>query len=359
MKTPRPRLLLAAILALVLAPVAFPAAPAPAPAAERFVFAVIGCVPYARYNDGGKAFPRLIEEINRHAPAFTVHVGDTLAGSENATDELLKQRLAEFNTFAGPLIYTPGDNEWTDTHTTQAGGHDPLERLAKIRELYFAEERSLGKTPIPLVSQRRDPMFKKFVENTRWAHGGVVFATAHVVGSSNNNQPNVPGAVAEWQERDAANEAWLRAVFAEARATNALGVAVFIQADPFAADAGRQGYTAGFEKFLKTFEEEARAYAKPVLLAHADEHRFRIDYGMKFEASAAPVPNVTRLETFGDDNVHGSLVVVDPSSAQVFLPAPLIVPGNGLPKLLPAAPRAGRGAPGRGGPAPARGAAAP
>ena len=251
MNTLRP--LLIALMAAILVPAASHAA-APAVAPERFTFAVIGCVPYARYNDGGKAFPRLIEEVNRHAPVFTVHVGDTLSGSENPTDALLLQRRNDFNTFDGPLIYTPGDNEWTDSHTGAAGGHDPLERLAKIRELYFAEEHSLGKTTIPLVTQRRDPAFKKFVENARWAHGGVVFATVHVVGSNNNNQPAVPGAVAEWQERDAANEAWVRAVFAEARSTNALGVALFIQADPFAADAGQAGYKAGFERFLKATE---------------------------------------------------------------------------------------------------------
>ncbi len=324
-------------LALVFVSAARPATPTPT-TAKRFTFAVIGCVPYASYNDGGAAFPRLIAEINRHSPAFTVHVGDTLASSENATDALLLHRRDEFNTFDGPLIYTPGDNEWTDTHTAAAGRHDPLERLAKIRELYFAEERSLGKTPIPLVTQRRDEPFKKFVENARWSRGGVVFATVHVVGSSNNNQPAVPGAVAEWHERDAADEAWVRATFAEARATGAPGVALFFQADPFAADAGRPGYAAGFEKFLKTVEEEARAYAKPVLLVHADEHRYRLDLGMRFAAGADPVPNVTRLETFGDDNIHDSLVLVDPASVQVFLTAPLLVPGNGLPKILPAAP---------------------
>ena len=52
MSLPRP--ILAALAALTLVPAVFPAA-APAPGAERFTFAVIGCVPYARYNDGGKA----------------------------------------------------------------------------------------------------------------------------------------------------------------------------------------------------------------------------------------------------------------------------------------------------------------
>ncbi|MEY4005416.1 MAG: hypothetical protein RLZZ221_1512, partial [Verrucomicrobiota bacterium] len=79
--------------------------------------------------------------------------------------------------------------------------------VARIRELFFAEERSRGRAPLPLVTQRRDAAHARFVENARWTIGGVVFATVHVVGSHNNHQPKVPGALEEWRERDAANAA--------------------------------------------------------------------------------------------------------------------------------------------------------
>ena len=309
------------------------------PAAEPFTFAAIGCMPYARHAGSDAAFARVIAEINRHQPAFAVHLGDTLASDERCSDELLLRRRDDFNSFATALIYTPGDNEWTDTHSEKAGRYMPTERLAKIRELYFATERSLGRKPIPLVTQRRDPAHAKFVENARWNRGGVVFATVHVVGSSNNHQASVPGALEEWRGREAANDAWVRAAFAEARANQAPAVALFFQADPFGIDKNRPGYAPGFERFLKTVEAEARAFAKPVLLVHADEHRFRLDVGMKFEANSAPVPNVTRLETFGAQNFHGVLVSVDPESAAVFATGPLIVPGNPLPQL-PRAPKA-------------------
>jgi hypothetical protein len=301
--------------------------------AEPFAFAALGCMPYVRNTKDPQAFARVIAEINRHAPAFTVHLGDILGSDEPCTDELFAQRRADFDSFAGALVYTPGDNEWTDTHSAKAGGYVPAERLAKVRALFFAQERSLGQKPIALVTQRRDARFGKFVENARWIHGGVVFATVHVVGSQNNHQPKIPGAVAEWGERDAANAAWLRASFAEARKSNAPGLVLFFQADPFASDKDRAGYLEGFEPFLKTVAEEARAFAKPVLLVHADEHRYRLDVGLRFEAGAAPVPNVTRLETFGGANFHAVLVTVDPGSPQVFLTAPLIVPGNALPVL--------------------------
>lgn len=308
-------------------------------AAERFVFTALGCQPYARSPNSVENFARLIAEINRANPVFTVHLGDFKGSDEPCTDELFLRRRDEFNTFAGPLIFTPGDNDWTDSHYERAGRRDPLERLARLRELFFAEERSLGQQPLALVTQRREARFAKFVENARWAHGGVVFATVHALGSNNNNQPEVPGAVPEFEERDAADAAWIHAAFAEARATAAAGVVLFFQADPWAQDFGQGDVTRGFGQFLKVIADEARAWAKPVLLVHADEHRYRLEVGVQLLTGEAALPNVTRLETFGDYNVHGVLVCVDPDAPQLFLCGPLIVPGNPRP-VLPRPPKA-------------------
>ena len=304
-----------------------------APAAERFVFAALGCQPYARSPNSVENYARLIAEINRTNPVFTVHLGDFKGSEEPCTDELFLRRRNEFNTFTGPLIFTPGDNDWTDSHYQPAGRHDPLERLAKLREVFFTEERSLGRPPLALVTQRRDPAFAKYGENARWTHGGVVFATAHAVGSDNNDQPAVPGAVAEFAERDAANASWIHAAFAEAHSMAAAGVVLFFQADPLAADFGAPGVARGFGQFLRVLADEARAWAKPVLLVHADEHRYRLDVGVQLLPDEPPLPNVTRLETFGDYNVHAVLVAVDPDSPQLFLCGPLIVPGNPRPFL--------------------------
>jgi len=320
-----PRLLLAVF---ALLPAAIPAAE-PAP----FSFAAFGCMPYARHAGSDEGFRRLLAEVDRHQPAFAVHLGDTLGGDEPATDAFYLRRRDDFNRLATALVYTPGDNEWTDTHRPGAGGFDPLERLARLREVYFAEERSLGGRPLPLVTQRRDPAHARFVEHARWTLGGVVFATLHVVGSHNNHQPAIPGALAEWRERDAAVVAWIRATFAAATEAAAPAVAFFFQADPFATDKNRPGYDLGFESCLRALEAGARAFGRPVLLVHADEHRYRLDEGLRFTAEGERVPNVTRLETFGAENIHGVLVTVDPASRAVFAAGPLIVPGNPLPRL--------------------------
>ena len=39
-------------------------------------------------------------------------------------------QIAGFPAVADPVVYTPGDNEWTDCHRASAGGYLPTERLA-------------------------------------------------------------------------------------------------------------------------------------------------------------------------------------------------------------------------------------
>ncbi len=317
-----------------------------AEAPAQFSFVALGCMPYGVENFA--AYERLLTEINRHRPAFTVHCGDTKKGSEPPTDAFMKQVHAWFDSLDGAVIYTPGDNEWTDVHRKNNGSQDPLVWLAKLRAEYFATERSMGRAPIPLVTQRRDRGFEKFVENARWTRGGVVFATVHVVGSNNNlvmaNDPERNArererAMQEFRERDAANAAWVKATFAEARATKAPGVALFFQAEPFNGDAvEKNGRESGFTLFLATVEKEAKQFEKPVLLVHADEHRYRLEPKIKFP-SGEKLDNVTRLETFGAGDIHAVKVTVDPGSAAVFLAGPLVVPENALPVL----PRAKKG----------------
>lgn len=302
-------------------------AAAPAP----FTFVAIGCMPYARLPDSTAAYGRVLSEIDRHHPAFAVHLGDLFGSEEACTDELLQRRRDEFDAMATPIIFTPGDNEWTDVH--RGGRFQPLERLDTLRRLFFPDERSRGRQPRALITQRRTAEFARFVENARWTHETVVFATVHVVGSGNNHQTNVAGAMDEWRERDRANVAWLRETFREARESRAPGVALFLQANPVP---GHPGFAA----FLDTLATETKAYGRPVLLVHADEHRYRLESPWRPLRNEAPIPNLTRLETFGASDFHGVQVAVDPASASVFLPGPMLVPGNPPPQLPRPAPPA-------------------
>lgn len=183
--------------------------------AQPFSFVAIGDAPY-QMPEGVTQVERLIARINRQQPAFTIHVGDIKNGHSRCDDAHMELIRKLFATFAQPLVYTPGDNEWTDCHRTDNGGYDPLERLARVREVFYPTPgMSLGRAPMQLDTQSADPKFTKFVENSRWEKSGVQFATLHVIGSNNNLQRN-PAAANEYFERNAANVAWLNATFARA-----------------------------------------------------------------------------------------------------------------------------------------------
>ncbi len=111
--------------------------------AEPFTFVAMGDMPN-RLPDDYPRYERLIAAINKAQPAFTIHVGDIKGGSSLCSDESFHKIAAYFATHEHPLIYSPGDKEWTDCHRKQAGGFHPFERLAKIRSMFFAGPHSLG-----------------------------------------------------------------------------------------------------------------------------------------------------------------------------------------------------------------------
>src|SRR6186997_1472959 len=116
----------AVLVALLLAGCA-----AKPPGPDAFVFGVLGDTPYTEREDA--EFLSMIRRMNQESLAFSIHVGD-FKGSGACSDELFRKRLAEFNSFAAPLIYTPGDNEWTDCRRRHMGSGDPLDALARLRK---------------------------------------------------------------------------------------------------------------------------------------------------------------------------------------------------------------------------------
>ena len=235
-------------------------------------------------------------------------------------------RLELFNRSSRPLIYVPGDNEWTDCHRANNGSYDPLERLAFLRALFFPTDESLGRTDDDArAAERRSGSTRATRENVRWAVKSVMFAGLHVVGS-NNNLGRTPAADAEYAARNAANLAWLQDTFARARAEEHKAVMLIIQANPnFELPAAQR---TGFNDFLAALEAETLAYGKPVVLVHGDSHYFRIDKPLRGTQSGRRVENFTRVETFGEIDNHWLHVTVDPTNPNVFVLDQRIVAAN-------------------------------
>lgn len=327
------------LLAVSTAMLAIATSIAPAQAAERiggdnaFSFVALGDMPYNLPEDYTK-FDRLIAAVNALKPAFTLHVGDIKSGGLPCSDEVLKKSYDQIQTFEGALVYTIGDNEWLDCHRKAAGGYNPRERLAKLREMFFAAPgKSLGKMPLDVESQALlMPEFSTYVENTRFAKNGVMFFTAHVPGSNNGFEAQDPDAAPEFFARDKANVAWINASFAKASADNAKAVVMFVQAefDESRFPNGAMPRQSGFTNTLDAIEAGAKSFGKPVLLIHGDEHYFSI--APLRNSKGKPIPGVNKLMVYGDTLVHAVRVLVDPDSSNVFGFVPLIVPENGMGK---------------------------
>ena len=304
--------------------------------AAEFTFVALGDMPYGPREQAYPAFKALIAEINRRAPVFTFHLGDIKSGLDPCSDQLLLEQRAFMDSFASALVYTPGDNEWTDCHRLLAGAYDPLDRLRFIRAHYFPTAWSLGRHPVSLERQADVmPGFEPFVENSRFSRGSVWFVTAHVVGSNNNlDGPAVEdsGAAQEFFARDEADRVWLADSFDKAAAADAEAVVVAIHADMFRDGFDPEGETfartSGFKGFGETLIMQAKSFRKPVLLLFGDSHEFRV-----FRPFPRSAGNLTAVEVYGAEHMHAVEIAVNPDTAPVFMFSPVLNP------VLPEAPQ--------------------
>lgn len=270
----------AAVLALSLL------ASQPATAADNtsdaFTFGVIGDIPYG---DAEIAkFPARIQDINADKKLkFVTHVGDIKNGSSVCSDEYFSNIRTQFDTFEHPLVFTPGDNEWVDCHRTNNGAYNPLERLDKLREVFFNEPgKTLGAT-MPVKTQENLGL----PENVRFNQNRVAFSVLNIQGSNNSLQPWIglgntkatPQQLAEVEHRTDAALAQIRDTFADADRRNVRAVVLMTQADMFdpsllAAAAANPEIMSGFREIVAAIVEETNDFDAPVYLINGDSHVF-------------------------------------------------------------------------------------
>jgi len=291
--------------------------------------AVFGDSPYglAPTDDSQvKLTPAFIEQINADPDVRSVgFVGDIHSGKSFCTADYDSTVAGLWKGFRDPLVYTPGDNEWSDCHKTGEGGGkynattgvidyvangsyaggDPVANLALVRSTFFATPgRTLGSGTLRVTSQataydRRFPTDRNYVENVRWENKDVVFVTLNIPGGSNNDDDTWYGAptksqaqIDEVAQRTAADLRWLDAAFAEARRERAKAVVVLEQADMWDVDGKTADHLTNYEPFVAAIAAGTRAFGKPVLLFNGDSHKYRSDN--PFSSSA---PCVTESST--------------------------------------------------------------
>lgn len=288
--------------------------------AQGFSFVALGDMPYGKSTQSYSSYRGLIAAINQSKPLFSIHVGDFKSGSTECSDDEYSEQLKHFSMFDSGVVFTPGDNDWTDCYRRSNGSYEPVERLAKLRQEFFKPNLSLGVNPFALVSQPAiQPQYASYVENQRWVVNEVLFVTLHIVGSNNNFEARDASAVNEFFARDAANIAWLREAFHLAEKNHYRAIVFAFQANVFISRSMWEDFPAwsGFRNSIgQTLLPLAKEWAKPILLIHGDGHQFHFDQPFKNKGQA--ISNISRIEVPGASDVRAVKVMVDPTKDRLF-----------------------------------------
>jgi hypothetical protein len=297
------------------------------------------------YNASGRAqYPNLIADMNRAPLRFSIFDGDLKAGGDGpCNDQLYTQSLAWFNTFRAPVVWVPGDNDWTDCwgrYGPGTGGYDPLERLDHERALFDSTDQSLGQHTLTLQRESSEPAYSKYSENVRWTAGSVMYIGLNVQGSNDNlphagvdgetrSPSEIARMAAEHAAREQANIHWLQESYALATAKHYKGVLVDWQADPnFNNEQKLQpDEYDGFAEIVPALRKEVIAFPGQSALVHGDSHYFKIDKPLNYDDGRV-IGKFTRVETFGATNTQWVNLTVDPRDPNLFEFSPRIVAAN-------------------------------
>lgn len=300
---------------------------------SKLSFAFIGDLPYSRLEEA--ALKQIYATLPVDELAFMIHIGDIKARRESCDDGTLTHRLGLLDASPLPLIYTPGDNEWTDCRLSNG---DPLEtarawsdplgpggRLRWVREHAFMVDRTLGRRTLPVQRQGRttdDALAPepRLPENLRWQVAGIQFCTLHIIGGDNGldgvaerarRSPFGQLAYDDWAARQQANARWLFETIEQAEQQNAAALAIAIHAN---LRFGR-GADDGYSRMRELIAQAANRFRRPMLLLHGDTHLYRIGRPL----AAQGLPHLLQVECFGSPFVS-SWLRIDWDPARVDAP---------------------------------------
>jgi hypothetical protein len=274
--------------------------------------AVFGDSPYGTSNADTAQFmatPAFIRTINSDPDvSLVLHVGDIHSGQQICSFDY---DLSIYKLWIGspvpgvplspgfqfPVVYTPGDNEWTDCHKknesggVNGGNPNPLENLGYVRAIFFANPGHTIAVDKSVWSQSKnfDPKYPtdaEFVENVMWEQSGVVFITLNLPGGSNNDEDNwgnptppdqTKAQTDEILKRTGADLRWLDQAFVLARDDHAKAVVIQLQADMWDLDGKPPSHIGAYRQFVDSIALHTTDFGKPVLLLNGDSHKYRSD----------------------------------------------------------------------------------
>lgn len=216
-------------------------------------FAVIGHV-------GGDeaALERALSDLVETTPAFIVANG-IKGANEPCSDKLYARRRELLDEQPRPVVVSLAASDWSECRNS-AGRTAAIERLNRVRELFFAEDKTLGKRTLDVTRLSLTAKFRSYAENAMWEVGPVMYATVNVP-VNNNHFLREAGRNSEFEDRLVANRAWLQRLFVLARRNKKEGLVIFSEGDLSRAPVGD-----GFDAPRKQVAALAQKFPGKVLL---------------------------------------------------------------------------------------------
>ena len=202
-------------------------------------FCAMGDVPYAPVEN--QLLPRQIAGLPA-AGEFVIHVGDIKSGSTPCDEAVYNKVYGMLSQSKAPVFIIPGDNEWNDCA-------DPAKGWAYWQKYFTRFDRRWN---------HRLPVFRQIEqkENFSFVHGGVLFVGLNIVGGRVHD-------LDEWKKRHADNLDWMRQNLKQF-GPSASSLVIFGHAKP----------AEKHQDFFEPFNQQADAFAKPILYLHGDGHRW-------------------------------------------------------------------------------------
>jgi len=302
-------------------------APPPAPAVPPVRMALIADVP--QWPAAEADTTALFEFMAAQQVGLVVHAGGIKGDTESCGDAVLAARRQLLDDAPLPLVYVPGENDWAECYKPVNGQFDAVERLSRLREMFFPVDATLGRRPLPVMRQSDQAMFRGYRENVRMIMDDVLLVGLNLPGD-NNHYRTEGGRNGEFEDRREANRQWLARAFSVAEQRDLAGIVVVGHADPLFGNGWerrgrptlfdafvRRGTRDGFLEFKQQLRELAGKFKGQVLLVHASDSGFGVDKPLR-DTAGKVMANVTRVALPVGSPSRWTELTVSPGTRSVF-----------------------------------------
>lgn len=210
-----------------------------------------------------------ITETDADNLAFVVANG-IKSNTEPCSDKIYASRKALLDEAKNGLVLSLTANDWIDCKR-ENGKSAAMERLNRLRDLFFADDFSFGASKIAVARQSNTPKFRSYGENARWQLGNIVFATINLPANNNHYRPEA-GRNSEFEDRLIANRDWLQRIFVFATRKKLDGIVLFCDGNPLFEPpslARLNGKRDGFTEIRRQIVTLTAKFSGKVLIVHA------------------------------------------------------------------------------------------